>query len=331
MFTGKRPFVFIVLLILAVTMIFTSCEKKPKTLTKVTVRLKWLMLAHVAAGEVTAIEKGFFKEEGLDVELRPGGREFDAIRTVPAGSDDIGVSSPDQIIMAREKGMPVKAFLAIMQENPVSIVSLKSSGIEKPEDLIGKKAAISYGTNVEIEYRALMRKLNLDMSKVEEFPYKFDMSILWHGTVDFVPGYTVNNPIISKLKGFDVNVMELSDYGISWYGNMYFTTEKYMNEHPDILKKYCRAVSRGWEYALEHPDEAVQFLVKHNPKADTTFQKEIMKLLPKYLTSKDTKEHSFGWMSKEKWEEIQNELLEQEFVKKTSEPSNYFTNKFVEQ
>ena len=304
--------------------------KAEKQLKKISVRLKWAVLVHVGGGEVVAKEKGFYKEEGLDVEIRPGGFEFDSIKTVPIGSDDIGVNSPDRIILARSRGIKLKAFMATIQDDPVVFFSRKESGIKEPKDFIGKKVGIKYGTNIETEYRAMMRSLGIDEKKVEEVPIKLDMALFFDGKVDVWAGYAVNEVVLAQMKGIDVNVIKPSDYGIPWYGNIYFTTETFMKENPDVLKRFTKATIRGWEYALDHPEETVEIVVKYDPKLDKELQLRAIKGIKDYILTDITKKYGFGWMDKQKWTAIQNVLIDQKIIENPISIDDIFTNQVLE-
>lgn len=332
----KRAVYAAIVIIVALSIIFfaTACQQRTEKTenietTKLSVRLKWAMLAHVASGELIAKEKGFYKKEGLEVDLRPGGLEFDAIKTVSIGADDIGVTSPDQVILINTKGAHISAFMVIMQKDPVCLIAKKESNILEPKDFIGKKVGVKHGTSVETEYRAMLNNLGINSNLIQEIPAKFDMTPFFTDKVDVWPGYAVNEAILAKLKGFEVNLIKPSDYGVQWYGNMYFATQKYIKEHTDVLEKFVRATTKGWIYALEHQDEAVDILLKYNPNADPTHQKKILKVLKEYLITDATDKNGFGWMEANKWNSIQDVLFEQGLINKKTNIESLYTNQFI--
>ena len=123
----------------------------------VTLRLKWLNQAQFA-GFYVAREKGFYKAEGLDVNIQPGGPDFPAVQMVTGGSEQFGVTGADQILIARSKGVPVVALAVIYRRNPFVLFSLAKSGIKTPKDYVGKNVGVKIGGNEELIYRAVLRQ-----------------------------------------------------------------------------------------------------------------------------------------------------------------------------
>ena len=125
-----------------------------------------------------AKEKGYYKSEGLDVNIQPGGPDFPAVQMVTGGNEQFGVTGADQILIARSKGVPVVALAVIYRRNPFVLFSLAKSGIKTPADYVGKKVGVKIGGNEELIYRAVLAKAEIDKSKLTEIPVKFDMTPL---------------------------------------------------------------------------------------------------------------------------------------------------------
>src|SRR5471030_2636402 len=123
----------------------------------VTVRLKWFNQAQFA-GYYVAKEKGYYQEAGLEVSIQPGGPDFPAIQMVAGGNEQFGVTSADQILVARGKGVPVVAVAVLYRKSPFVLFSLKQSGIDKPEKFREKKIGVKLGGNEELIYRAMLGK-----------------------------------------------------------------------------------------------------------------------------------------------------------------------------
>ena len=129
----------------------------------VTLRLKWLHQAQFA-GFYTAEQKGFYENNGIDITINPGGIDFPAVQMVAGGGDMFGVTGGDQILLARDKGVPIVAIAVIYPGNPFTMFALESSGISEPKDFIGKKIGIQPGANEELMYRAMMANAGIDTS-----------------------------------------------------------------------------------------------------------------------------------------------------------------------
>lgn len=294
--------------------------------TAVAVRLKWLHQAQFA-GFHAAKEKGFYKEQGLDVTLNPGGPDFPAVQMVAGGGEDFGVTGGDQILLAREKGVPVVAIAVIYRKSPFVLFSLKESAITTPQDFAGKKVGVKLGGNEELTYRAMMRKVGINAEDVTELPVKFDMTPLFTGQVDVWPGYAINEPIVAEEKGHEVNLIWPSDYGIDLYADTLFATESTIAQRPDLVKRFVHATLRGWEYALAHPEEAVEYTLKYGANLNRDHEGRMMEAsIP--LVKPD--ESPVGSMERGKWEAMQVLLLEQGFMKAPIDIDNVFTTKFLD-
>lgn len=287
----------------------------------VTLRLKWLNQAQFA-GFYVAKEKGFYQSEGLAVNIQPGGPDFPAVQMVTGGNEQFGVTGADQILIARSKGVPVVALAVIYRRNPFVLFSLAKSGIKTPADYVGKKVGVKIGGNEELIYRAVLAKAGIDKSKLTEMPVKFDITPLLSGAVDVWPGYLINEVLAAKEKGFDVNIVYPSDYGIDLYADTLFTTEKILKEKPDLVKKFVAATLNGWNTAIAAPEEAAKITVKFGDKLSYDHELAMMKASVPLLKPDDK---PVGYMSEAGWDSAQKLLLGAEFQKQPVEIAKAFT------
>jgi NitT/TauT family transport system substrate-binding protein len=291
----------------------------------VTLRLKWLNQAQFA-GFYVAQEKGYYKAEGLDVNIQPGGPDFPAVQMVTGGNEQFGVTGADQILIARSKGVPVVGLSVIYRRNPFVLFSLAKSGIKTPADYVGKNVGVKIGGNEELIYRAVLAKANVDKAKLTEIPVKFDITPLLSGAVDVWPGYLINEVLAAKEKGFDVNIVYPSDYGIDLYADTLFTTEKMLREKPELVKKFVAATLKGWNTAIAAPEEAAKITVKYGDKLSYDHELAMMKASIPLLKPDD---HPVGYMSAAGWESAQKLLLGAEFQKQPVEVAKAFTTQTI--
>lgn len=291
----------------------------------ITVRLKWFNQAQFA-GFYVAKEKDYYKSEGLNVDIQPGGPDFPAIQMVAGGNEQFGVTGADQILIARSKGVPVVALAVIFRRNPFVLFSLAKSGIKSPADYVGKNIGVKIGGNEELIYRAVIAKAAVDKSKLNEVPVKFDISPLLAGTVDVWPGYLINEVLAAREKGFDVDIVSPADYGIDLYADTLFTTEKMLAEKPDVVRKFVAASLKGWSSAIGAPEEAAQMTVKYGAKLTYEHEFAMMKAsLP--LLKPDAK--PVGWMDAANWTAAQKLLVDAGFQKTPVDVSKAFTVDFI--
>lgn len=294
---------------------------------KVAVRLKWLHQAQFA-GFYYAREAGFYAEEGLDVTLNPGGVDFPAIQMVAGGSEQFGVTGADQLLLAREKGVPVVALAVIYRMSPMVYFALKESEITKPQDFIGKRVGVKLGSNEELTYRAMMRRLGIDMAQVEEIPVKYDMTPLFTGHVDVWPGYAINEPIVAEEHGYEVAIIWPSDYGVNLYADTIFTTESMVKDNPDNVLKFLRATLKGWQEAVAKPGNAVEYTLRYSDKLNKEHETAMMEASIELLKPDDK---PIGWMERERWVEMEKLLLDQGFMKKSINVDEVFTLQFLDE
>src|SRR5271156_2764423 len=290
----------------------------------VTLRLKWLNQAQFA-GFYVAKEKGYYKSEGLDVNIQPGGPDFPAVQMVTGGNEQFGVTAADQILIARSKGVPVVALAVIYRRNPFVLFSLAKSGIKTPADYVGKKVGVKIGGNEELIYRAVLAKANIDKSNLTEIPVKFDMTPLLTGTVDVWPGYLINEVLAAKEKGFDVNVIYPADFGIDLYADTLFTTEKMLREKPDVVRNFVAATLKGWDTAIAAPEDAAKTTVKFGGDKLTYDHELAMMKASLPLLKPDGK--PVGYMDEAGWDAAQKLLLGAGFQKQPVNVAEAFTAK----
>jgi len=277
----------------------------------VTLRLKWLHQAQFA-GFYVAKGKGYYQSAGLDVNIQPGGPDFPAVQMITGGSEQFGVTGADQILIARSKGVPVVALAVIYRRNPFVLFSLAKSGIKTPADFVGKKVGVKIGGNEELIYRAVLSRSEIDASKLTEIPVKFDMTPLLTGTVDVWPGYLINEVLAAKEKGFEVNIVYPSEYGIDLYADTLFTTEKILKQKPDLVRKFVAATLHGWNSAISAPEEAAKITLTYGDKLTYEHELAMMKASVPLLTP-DGK--PVGFMDEAGWSSAQKLLLAAGFQK----------------
>lgn len=288
--------------------------------------MKWVHQAQFA-GFYAAVKQGYYKDAGLDVEIRPGGADFPSVQMVASGSEEFGVTGADQILLAREKGVPVTAISTIYRETPFVLFSLKDSGITKIEDLVGQTVGIKLGGNEELTYRAMVKSAGVDGSKIEEMPIKYDLSPLLSGQVKAWPGYVINEVLAVQELGKEVNIIKPSDYGINFYADTLFAKQDLIEKDPELVKSFVQASMKGWAYAIEHPEEAAAYGLEYSKDLKLDHEVNMMKAsIPMLQPDK----LPLGKMDAKEWETLQKSLMELNFLKTEQPLENVFTNQFIE-
>jgi len=262
------------------TLALPSAAQAQTAAKPVTVRLqlKWFPQAQFA-GYFVAQAKGYFKAEGLDVQLLPIGDQS-PIQTVATGAADFGTTWITDLLTARQQGIPVVHIAQMFQKSGFTLVALKSGGLTKPADFKGKRVGLWPSGN-EYPAVALMKKYGLTTSldstvanpSVQAVTYPFDPSIVFPDKVDLVSAMTYNE--VDQIMGLGysmdkLKIFKASDYGINLLEDLMFTSQKVLDDKnfkgsglsgKEVAARLVRASIKGWDYAVKHKAEAVNIVL----------------------------------------------------------------------
>ncbi len=267
---------------------------------KVSMQLGWLA-SNGLIGEVVGLSKGYYEEAGVELEITPGGPGVDGVASVAAGRAGVGqLSSSPSLMLARSAGIPVKAFAAGYQKHPFTYFSLASDPIRSPQDMIGRTIATQ--PTAQILLRALLAKNGISEDQVEVVNMGSDMNQLLTGQAQAVTGWLTNTNALSILGPDRVDLM-LWDTGIQLYANVYYTTDDMLDEHSDVLANFLGASARGWGYARENPEEAVDMLVEAYPNLDRESELQAVGPVLGFSFNDTTASHGWGAMNADNWQD----------------------------
>ena len=266
-----------------------------------------------------AIEKGYFEEEGLKVNIQFPSNANDAISLVAAGQAEIGLYYQQDVIIARaNQDVPVKSIGAVVQ-GPLNIVlSLKDKNITSPEDLVGKTVGYAGTELSEALIHSIMAYVGADSSDVTLIDVGFDlMSSMTTGNVDATIGCLVNHEVPQlEEEGFEVNYFDLDDYGVpTYYEGVFLASDTMIEEEPEVLQGFLRACQKGFEDMQADPDGVLQILQDNQneenfPLSETVEQKSMETLLPMM----ETADAPFLTQSAECWQENVDWLLSEGLI-----------------
>ncbi len=229
----------------------------------VTLQLKWEHQFQFA-GYYAAQHKGFFQQEGLKVTIKAGGADVKVDQEVIAGKAEYGVLAAE-LIHKRIEGHPLVLLAVIMQHSVRGIIVKTDSGIASPADLADKKLMLN--RNEDIEFMAMFIAEGVPMDRlhiIDKDASALDKFI--HGEIDAFNGSIGNQPFFLQNKGIAVEIICPINYGIDFYGDSLFTSEREVKDHPERAAAFRRAVLRGWEYALANPGEIIELIIsRYNP------------------------------------------------------------------
>ena len=266
-----------------------------------------------------AIEKGYYAEEGLQVNIQFPSNTNDAISLVAAGQAEIGLYYQQDVIIARaNQDVPVKSIGAVVQAPLNIVLSLAEKDIHSPDDLVGKTIGYAGTELSEALIRSIMAYVGADSSDVEMIDVGFDlMSSMTTGNVDATIGCLVNHEVPQlEEEGFAVNYFDLDDYGVpTYYEGVFLASDTMIEEEPEVLQGFLRACAKGFDDMQADPDGVLQILLDNQneenfPLSKTVEQKSMDTLLPMM----ETADAPFLSQSAECWQENVDWLLSEGLI-----------------
>jgi len=255
-----------------------------------------------AAPFVVAIDKGYFKAEGLDVTIDTAGGSLEPINRVASGTYDMGFGDINSLIKFRDAnpGTPIKAVYMVYNKPPFSIVGRKSRGVSTPKDLEGKKLGAPPPDGAFAQWPIFVQANSIDASKVTivsvGFPVREPM--LASGEVDAITGFSFSSYINLKDRGVpanDITVLLMADYGVNLYGNTIMVNPKFAAEKPEAVKAFLRAFTKGLHDTVKNPATAVESVLKRNDVAKKETELERLQIaLKDNILTPEVKKNGYG-------------------------------------
>ena len=310
-----------------------SCTANPQTpdSNRIPIRLPVGYIPNVQFAPLyVAIEKGFYREQGLEVSIDYN-METDSIALIGAGELQFAIVSGEQVLLGRAQGLPVVYVMAWYQKYPVGVVAMAKQNIHQPSDLKGKRVGIPglYGASY-IGFRALLSAGKLQENDLTLDSIGFTQTeALADGLEDAAVIYVSNEPIKLHAEGYDVTVLRVSDY-LSLVANGLVTSKKTIQEKPELVLAMIAATLKGSQYTTAHPDEAFEISKKYVDNlanlspADQEVQKQVL------AASIDLcKTENYGYSDPQAWQNMQTILLEMDLMKEPLDLTLAFSNDYL--
>src|SRR5438132_10880372 len=300
---------------------------------KVKLQLKWVPQAQFA-GYFVALEKGDYKDENLDVEILPGGPDIVSEQQVVNGQADFGIDWVASFLAFRDKGLPLVDISQVYQSSGLMLISKKSTGITKAEDLKGRSVGVWYGGN-EFEFLALMDKLGYDPDKdLNVIKQGFTMDPFLAGQMDAASAMTYNEYQIvleSGVKADDLNVLRYNDLGVGMLEDNLFAAEATVKSKPDLVKRFVRASMKGWQSAIDDQKSAVDVVMKYAEAGSTTVdhQTRMMAEVAKLVLPTGMARDQIGVMDAGRFKTTADIALKFHVINAPADPAKSYTNDFV--
>lgn len=306
-------------------------------------QLGWLRIGEYAP-IMLAEAKGFFKEEGIDHKTVDGGPGKNPIPIVAVGQAQFGIATNGMaLVSARLAKDPVDvvAIGTLFQQAPTAYLTITApdAPAPKPKDLEGKSVGVQAGT--EFTLRAFMKNNGVDASKVKVVTVQGTADPLMAGQVDYFLGWVVNQTYQieqeaakadapATIKGKSWRALRFAEHGIPLYTDVIFASGDTLKKNPELVRRYLRAVQRGMQFGIDHPDEAVEILAKFPGQIEDA--KKLawrFKLQNPLFQSDDSRKNGLLWMNPAIWEKMIGFLKEGEQIPRTIPASEVMTDEFL--
>lgn len=300
---------------------------------KVTIMLDWTPNTN-HTGLYVAQKKGYFKKQGLDVEIKTPG-EVTADQLIAANKKDVqfGISAQETVTQSRSEGIPVKSIGAIIQHNTSGFMSLKDKNIKSPKDYTGKTYG---GWGAPIEKPMIDAVMKKDGASVN------DTKIINMGNTDFFTASKKNidfawvyygwTGIEAKTRNIDVNMQYLIDYdkNLDYYTPVVIANEQYLKSNKETAKKFMTALKEGYEYSIKHDKESADILMEAVPELKK--QEKLVYASQKYLSPKYQDDAKYwGYQQERIWKNFGQFMKDNKVITKDFVAKDAFTNEFVEE
>jgi ABC-type nitrate/sulfonate/bicarbonate transport system substrate-binding protein len=281
-------------------------------------------------GVFVARDKGYFEEAGLDVQIIEPGEVYPEA-AVAGGAADFGISFQESVTLARAEEAAIVSVAAVLQHNTSGFASLAALNVTSPADFEGLRYGAWGAPSETPTLKALMECSGADFSKLDMVTTGFSdpLALISEKQVDLVWIYYGWQGIQAKEEGMDLNVVMMKDYVDcvpDFYTPVVITSESTVANRPEIVKALLEALSRGYTYAAEHPDEAADILLAAVPELDSTLVKESQRWLSDYYIAEAPR---WGEQKESVWQDYADWMVENDIVRTPIAVEDAFTNQFL--
>jgi NitT/TauT family transport system substrate-binding protein len=274
---------------------------QPAAPTKATLRLDWKSGAQHAPFYL-AKERGYYKDEGIDLDVISGSGSSDVVKQVGSKAIEFGVADALVLVQAAEQRVPLTAIAAYYQRTPIVVISPQAKPITDPLQLTkGVKLGSKKGSATFQGLTAMLAANDIPMEKLSLVDIGFGVQPLLVKQVDAIMGFSMNEPVEAESAGMPVTTMAIADHGVDAYGLVIVTNSGLVATNPALVKGFLKATMRGLSDAIKDPDAAVAAVTKAVSESDPTREAKVFDRTVPYFQSDDKEPHGLGWQTEVRW------------------------------
>jgi NitT/TauT family transport system substrate-binding protein len=327
---GKKIAILVLAIMALCAFSLPGAGAAEKKLQKTSLILNWKVMGDHAPYYV-AMKKGWFAEEGLDLEVILGQGSAFSMQSVDQGKAVFGICDAPVVIMGRTKGAQVKIIGIIFDKHPNCMYYWKDSGIKGPKDLVGKKVGVPAADGHKVMFPAFAKIVGIDPSTVEFINIEpaAKPSVLATKMADVVFDLYTGKPFFEKVippEKLGYNIW--ADYGFNAYAHTYITSDATAEKKPEIVRAFLKASYRGWEFTLKNPEEAIKILSEYHPINQEDYLGNL-KLVREFFKTERFKTSGIGYIDSARMEDTIETVDKTMGVKVNFKHSDAYTGTFL--
>lgn len=296
---------------------------------KVQIRFTWQFKGEHAP-LFMALDKGFYADEGLDVQLAEGSGAETVVKVIAQGIDNIGFGPATTVAEAIGNGLPVQVIAVYQPKTPIGLMSFPDVPLKTPKDIEGKTLGLTANESFSHLWEPFAKLNGVDLSKVTKvvLDYSSRNGLFMSRKIDIQSTFlNVDVPLMEKKTGIKFNTMKVSDFGLELLGGGLFVNSEYAKSHAETLRKLLRATAKGYRAAREDPNAAVAALSKYQRvKVPEDILEEQLKITLEDVPTATDK--PLGWQDPSEWRSNIELLRQIGVIKSDKAPTDYYTNQY---
>lgn len=299
---------------------------------KATLRLNWLIYGFHTPFYL-GVDKGFYKQNGIDLTIGEGQGSGRAVQIVASGSDTFGLADGSSIIAGVTKGAPVQAVMGIMNRSPYGIAIRKDSGITTLQGLAGKTLAATTGEAGLVVFPAILKRNDMAPDAISFLRVDGEaklVAILQNRVVGILAGVE-NQALILPKRGLEITVLGYPDLGVNTEGLAILASKDTLQTNPDLVRRFVKATRLAFEAAEQDPEAAIAAGMKVKPDMDHDLSLAQLMAGMKLMTSPHGTDKPIGWMAAQDWAETLQLMKDYQELKTDLPPTAFWTDAFLPQ
>jgi len=324
------------LIIVTSLLLLVSCtnrnSNKTHELKKVTILLDWSV-----GSEHTFLyvgkKMGFFKEQGISLEIIQGTGSVESANMVDAKSANFALCSGETALQAKSAETPrnIQVISVYFPNTPTVIFSLKEKNITKPDDLYGKNVGIMEGSSAYKNYVFFCDKYNIDRHRIKEITTTGDIKevIAQNSKLDAMVHFGYQHPLRLRLEKYEVNEIKLSDYEIQVFGLSLIAHSDLIETNPALVREVVQSIQKSIKYTIANPNKALNIFLDENPQSDRDYAKLKLDWVNEFILSGISDNKIIGYQTEIGWKKTYEYLKSIGGIKREINLNGFFTNDFL--